>query len=86
MTGPKLLYKAAADSIFTNQAEKFPDFARQDIPAANPISRTPPPRSTSERKPTSGLGSDVHAFERRLDRNIGEHRILGRVIELLVVG
>ncbi|XPS92912.1 hypothetical protein M3J09_002287 [Ascochyta lentis] len=35
-TGAKLLNKATVDTMFSNQVEKFPNFARQGIPAAKP--------------------------------------------------
>jgi hypothetical protein len=56
-TGAKLLDKTTVDTMFTNQVEKFPDFARQGIPAAKPDLTNPIPEIYPvEGNPPQGWG------------------------------
>jgi hypothetical protein len=42
-TGAQILRKETVDHMFSNSVEKFPDFARQEIPAAKPELTNPLP-------------------------------------------
>ncbi|KAL1598465.1 hypothetical protein SLS59_006749 [Nothophoma quercina] len=56
-TGAKLLDKATVDTVFTNQVERFPDFARQGIPAAKPdLTNAVPEIYPVEGNPPQGWG------------------------------
>ncbi|KAH6642088.1 beta-lactamase/transpeptidase-like protein [Boeremia exigua] len=56
-TGAKLLEKSTVDTMFTNQIEKFPDFARQGIAAAKPDLTNPVPEIYPvEGNPPQGWG------------------------------
>lgn len=56
-TGAKLLDKATVDTMFTNQVERFPDFARQGIPAAKPdLTNAVPEIYPVEGNPPQGWG------------------------------
>lgn len=56
-TGAKILRKETVDLMFTNQIDKFPDFARQGIPAAKPDLTNPLPEIYPvEGNPPQGWG------------------------------
>ena len=57
VTGAKLLEKATVDEMLTNQITKFPDFARQGIPASKPDLTNPLPELyPQEGNPPQGWG------------------------------
>ncbi|PPJ53739.1 hypothetical protein CBER1_00772 [Cercospora berteroae] len=57
ITGAQILKKETVDEMFKNQIERFPDFARQGIPAAKPEQTNPAPELyPQEGNPPQGWG------------------------------